>query len=196
MQNWTRPRVTLAALALAALALTAAPAAAQSVTYGILAGASLSDFSNADVPTSTSAGFAGGFYAGVPLKTSLVLEPELLYTNKGANITGTSTTANLNYIEIPVLVRYNFNPDGGPFAYAGPYVGFNIDCNTTTPIATINCSDASVNANTVFGGAVGIGFQKWAWGFDLRYEYDFSDAVDAGPGKNSAFMVLLRLAVK
>jgi len=196
MQDRTRPHLTLAALGLAAMAAITAPAAAQSVSYGILAGASLSDFANADVPASTSAGFAGGFYAGVPLRTSLVLEPELLYTNKGANLTGSSATVNLNYIEVPVLLRYNFNPDGGPFAYAGPYVGFNIDCNTTTTVATVNCSDASVNANTVFGGALGIGFQKSAWGFDLRYEYDFSDAVDAGPGKNSAFMALLRLAVK
>ena len=42
-------------------------------------------------------------------------------------------------------------------------------------------SDALVQRpNTVFGGAIGIGFQKSAWGFDLRYEYDFTDAVDDG----------------
>jgi len=196
MQNWFRRCSTLAALALAASAATAAPASAQSVSYGILAGASFSDMMSTDFSATTSVGFAGGLYAGIPLKTSLVLEPELLYTNKGANIEGTSSTVNLNYIEVPVLLRYNFNPDGGPFAYAGPYVGFNMNCNTTTPVATADCSGTSVNANTVFGGALGIGFQKSAWGFDLRYEYDFSDAVDAGPGKNSAFMALLRLAVK
>jgi hypothetical protein len=196
MQNWIRRCSTLAVLALAATAATAAPASAQSVSYGILAGASFSDMMNTDFTATTSTGFAGGFYAGIPLKTSLVLEPELLYTNKGANIEGASATVNLNYIEIPVLLRYNFNPDGGPFAYVGPYVGFNMDCNTTTPLATVNCSDASVNANTVFGGALGVGFQKSAWGFDLRYEYDFTDAVDSGPGKNSTFMALLRLAVK
>jgi hypothetical protein len=196
MQTWIRRCSTLATIALAASAAAAAPASAQSVSYGILAGASFSDMMSTDFSATTSAGFAGGLYAGIPLGKSFTLEPELLYTNKGANVEGASATVNLNYIEIPVLARYNFTTDGGPFAYAGPYVGFNMNCNTTTTLATTNCSDASVNANTVFGGALGVGFQKSAWGFDLRYEYDFTDAVDAGPGKNSAFMALLRLAVK
>ena len=39
MQNWFRRCSTLAALALAVSATTAAPASAQSVTYGLLAGA-------------------------------------------------------------------------------------------------------------------------------------------------------------
>jgi len=196
MQTWFRRCSTLAVLTMAAAAVGAAPASAQSVTYGILAGADFTDMSSADFSATTSTGYAGGLYAGIPFGKSLVFEPELLYANKGANIEGTGTTLNLNYLEIPLLLRYNFTPDGGPFAYIGPYVAFNMDCNTTGKLDTVTCSDANVSANTTFGGAVAIGFQKSAWGFDIRYEYDFGDAVDAGPGKNSALMALLRLAVK
>jgi len=196
MLTWFRRCSSLAA---AAIALTAVPAAAQDKAppaFGFLAGADfttiLDDTSSAEFKTST--GFVAGFFANVALGRSVVLEPEFLYASKGANIEGAEVTFNLNYIEIPVLARYNFKPDGGPFAYAGPYVGFNVTCNSVVDTLPVECPD-EVQPNTVFGGAVGVGYQNARWGFDIRYEYDFSDAIKDEPGKNSAIMVLLRLVV-
>jgi hypothetical protein len=182
--------------------LTATPASAQKrATVGFLAGADFTTLTGADSLMGTDAsfrsstGFAGGFFVAIPVAKSLVVEPELLYTNKGAGIEGTGTSFNLNYIEIPVLLRYEFTPDGGPFAYAGPYIGFNVKCNTVVDTLPVPCADQQVEANTSFGGAIGVGFQKQAWGFDIRYEYDFSEAVKDESAHNSALMVLLRLTV-
>lgn len=204
MLTWFRRCSILAGLAIAATTLTVTPAAAQDKTpptFGFLAGADFTTITgvddSSDVTYKTSTGIAAGFFANIPFGSSFVLEPELLYANKGANVEGEEITANLNYIEIPVLARYNFKADGGPFAYAGPYVGFNVKCSATVDTLSVPCEelDGSPQANTVFGGAVGIGYQNAQWGFDIRYEYDFTDAIKDEKGRNSAIMVLLRLVV-
>jgi hypothetical protein len=199
MRTWLRRCSTLAGLSLAVVALTASPASAQKqASAGLLGGADFTTLtgldSNASVRSST--GFAGGFYLNFPVAKSLLIEPEVLYTNKGAGIEDTEITLNLNYIEIPVLLRYEFTPDNpGPFAYIGPYVGFNVKCNTVVDTLPVPCADDDVQANTVVGGAIGAGFQRGRWGFDIRYEYDFGDAIKQDDGKNSALMVLIRAAL-
>lgn len=197
MRTWFRRCTTLATLALTALALTATSAAAQKKTsVGFLGGADFTDISDtANTSFTSSTGFAGGFYVAIPVAKSLMVEPELFYTHKGAGLNDSDASINLNYIEIPILLRYEFTQDGGPFAYVGPYVAFNVKCNTTVDTLAVSCADDNVQANTVIGGAVGVGFQKQAWGFDIRYEYDFGDAVKQESGKNSALMILLRLAI-
>lgn len=197
MRTWFRRCTTLATLALTALALTATSAAAQKKTsVGFLGGADFTDVSNTDSASFTSStGFAGGFFVAIPVAKSLMVEPELFYANKGGGIEDSKASLNLNYIEIPVLLRYEFSQDGGPFAYVGPYVAFNVKCNTTVDTLAVSCADDDIQPNTVVGGAVGIGFQKQAWGFDIRYEYDFGEAVKEESAKNSALMILLRLAV-
>ena len=197
MRTWFRRCSTIAGLALAAVALTATSAAAQKkASVGFLAGAdftTLSDTANTSFTSST--GFAGGFYVAIPVAKSLMVEPELLYVNKGAGVDGQPFTINLNYVEIPVLLRYEFTQDGGPFAYVGPYAAFNVKCNTTVDTTAAACADDNVQTNSVIGGTVVIGFQKQAWGFDIRYDYDFGDAIKDESGKNSALMILLRVAV-
>lgn len=202
MRSWFRRCSVPAGVALAALALTSMPASAQQKPgVGFLGGAAFTTFTGVDSLGGTDAsirsstGFAGGVYVTVPVAKSVRIEPELLYVNKGAGLEGTEITYNLNYVEIPVLLRYEFTADGGPFAYAGPYVGFNVKCNTVVDTLPVPCADQGIEANTTFGGTIGVGFQRAAWGFDIRYDFGFSDAIKDEKAKNAALMVLLRVAV-
>jgi len=198
MHTWFRRSSILAGLAFSALASTASSAEAQEqVGAGFLVGASFSTLRDvdSDVEVRSSTGFGGGFYVTVPVAKSLIVEPELVYVNKGAGIESADISLNLNYIELPVLLRYQFTEDGGPFAYVGPYVGLNVTCNTTVDTVAVSCKDQGIEANTTFGGTVGVGFQRGAWGFDIRYDYGFTDAIKDEKGKNSALIVLLRAAV-
>jgi hypothetical protein len=196
MHIWFRRCSTLAALALATVSLTATPASAQkAATVGFLGGADFTTFKKSDLSVRASTGFAGGFWLGIPVAKSLEVEPELLYSNKGYGLKGTDTRVNLNYIEVPVLLRYAFTPDGGPFAFAGPYVGIKVKCNTVVDTLPVPCEDDGIQTNTVVGGAVGVGYRKEAFGFDVRYEYDFGDAIKQLKGRNNAVMVLVRVAV-
>ena len=198
MRTWFRRCSTLLGLALSAATLTATSASAQQkADAGFLAGASFATLTGTDssLSTKSSTGFGGGFYVAIPVAKSVLVEPEILYVNKGAGIDGADVTINLNYIEIPVLLRYQFTQDGGPFAYVGPYVGLNVKCNTVVDTLPVPCADQNVQANTTFGGTIGVGFRKSAWGFDVRYDYGFTDAIKDQKGKNGALMVLLRYAI-
>ena len=198
MRTWFRRCSTLAGLALIALALSATSASAQrKADVGFLGGASFTTLMGLDdsVSTQSSTGFAGGVFVGIPVAKSLLIEPELLYVNKGAGSEDSDLTLNLNYIEIPVLLRYEFKEDGGPFAYIGPYVGFVAECSTSVDTLSFKCADDNIETSTDFGGTIGVGFRKDAWGFDIRYDYGFTDAIKDEKGKNSALMVLLRVAV-
>jgi hypothetical protein len=197
MHTWFRRCPTLAGLALAATAFTATSALAQAQPKaGFLGGAAFTTLTGVDsISVRSSTGFAGGFFVAIPVAKSLMVEPELMYINKGAGIENTEVTLNLNYVEIPVLLRYEFTEGGGPFAYIGPYVGLNVKCNTVVDTVSVPCSDQNVDASTDFGGTIGVGFRKEAWGFDIRYDYGFTDAIKDEKGKNSALMVLLRVGV-
>ncbi len=161
-----------------------------------------SDFSE----TATRTGFMGGLFVTFPVGSSVVIEPEVLYSQKGTKFSGTgySETLALDYIEIPVLFRYNFKPEGGPYILAGPAVGFNITCKDTysedgQSDVKSDCSDFDVTANTTFGGIVGLGFSKGHIGLEARYDFDFGnalkvDVVDTDiEAKNGVWAILVRL---
>ena len=217
---------TLAALALGATALTAQ--AQNAKQFGIVGGVDFSSFTGngADLTSigldkGSLTGFAGGFYAAIPIGTSIMLEPEALYVGKGAKYsiseTGFSGDLNFNisYIEVPVLFRYNFQSDGGPYILAGPDVAFNISCSMSgtgdvdlgaldgeSCVTVGTAIDIPFDANSVtFGGVVGLGFQRGKLGLEGRYDFDFSQAFKDIGGtsaevKNAAWEILLRYQFK
>jgi len=214
----------LAALAFGAFALTAQAQSTKS--FGVLGGVDFASFNGSDADLSSvgfnkgsSTGFIGGFFADIPAGASLIFEPELLYVNKGAtyslNVTGASgdLSLNLDYVEIPVLLRYNFKPAGGPYVLIGPDVAFNVTCNVsgTGAVAPVldslpgkSCVDLGTMAgvpfdasSVTFGGVVGLGFQHQKFGLEGRYEFDFDDAFQSGDNiKNAVWEIMVRYSIK
>lgn len=186
---------TLASLALAATAWTAE---AQNVkSFGIVAGVDFNSISGDDFDgTESRTGFIGGFYYTLPVGASTAIEPEVLYAQKGINDAGTSLHLDNSYIQIPVLFRYNFNAEGGPYLLAGPAVGFSVSCNLKDDTDSASCDDVGIEPETAFGGVLGLGFQKNRFGLEARYDFDFGDAYKDASGKNSTFEILARIMVK
>ena len=223
----------LAALALGATAMTA-QAQAKAKTFGVVAGVDFATWTGSGsdggyldiggtgftVNKGSLTGFMGGFYADIPIGTSLAFEPELLYAGKGvkydvtaSGFAGTGTIdVGLDYISVPLLLRYNFQADGGPYGLLGPTVGFNIACNLgVSGSGDFSGSDSSIKGDdptvglaatgVTFGGVAGLGFQKGKIGLEARYDFDFVDAFDAVDGvssgvKNAAWEILLRYQFK
>lgn len=195
-------------------------------SYGLLLGVDFATFNGADANLSTvgfnkgtSTGFIGGVFADMPAGKSVSVEPEILYVNKGATYslqaTGYSGDLgfNLDYIELPVLLRYNFKSDGGPYALIGPDVAFNVSCKVSgsgdvapalDSLPGTTCVDLGTVAgvpfdatSVTFGGVVGLGYQHLKFGLEGRYEFDFSDAFQGGDNiKNGVWEVLLRYRLK
>ena len=187
------------AIALAATALTAQAQGAKQ--FGIVAGVDFANMSGSDLDGSNSSsktGFVGGLYLSMPVAARVAIEPEVLYAMKGAKFSDFDFSLSNSYIEIPVLIKYNFNNNGGPYLLAGPAVGFSISCdeNQISGSASASCSDDGLSTQTTFGGVVGLGFQKNRLGLEGRYDFDFGDAFKEINAKNNAWEILARIMIK
>jgi hypothetical protein len=97
--------------------------------FGIKGGIDLGTFGGADKPSDLKhrIGIAGGISCKIGLGAGLSLQPEVMYIQKGAvlevnTLQGIYTlnqkqTAMLDYIDIPVLVKFNF-----PIPVFSPYI--------------------------------------------------------------------------
>ena len=223
--------VRIAALATLAMTVTALPTLAQGQKeFGIVGGATFSTFTGSDAEDystdfgggdfwhqsqTSKVGFVGGVYVAIPIGSSVVIEPELLYTQKGSkydqSLSGSFSDPNYgevtyksDYLEVPVLARYNFNPSGGAYLLGGFSVGFNVSCSAEasgtlasdmqsggydpTPGCAMLSPDyylltneiwLPVKAKTTFGAVLGLGYQKGNLGIEGRYDFDLGNAYAA-----------------
>lgn len=206
---------TLAALALGAAAVTAQ---AQEKQFGLLLGANFATLNGSDYVSpgsGTRTGFVGGLFMAIPIGGgNWFIEPEVLYSMQGDTYDNSSYkgTDALDYIRIPVLVKWVANPGGkGFYAMLGPSVGFNITCNDSGDIAggggsyDEDCSEFNAKAKTVFSGDIGAGYSFGRFSIEGRYSFDWGDAIEiTGTGdpdldgtsvdvKNSVISAIVRI---
>lgn len=117
--------------AVAALALLIAPSLASAQTVGIKAGASFGDVSNSGVlpgDVGTRTGFTVGVTAFTP--GALAVGLEVLYSQRG--VTGDEEIASreLEYIDIPLLLRASLPAPISPYVYLGPQVSYELNCDS------------------------------------------------------------------
>lgn len=124
-------------------------------------------------------GFNAGVYATLPISDFIAIQPEVLFTTKGAELeydnTFSAGTGNakfkLNYIEVPLLVRVNITKNFN--VHAGGYASYlvsskvtgngDIDFNEDIDTDDLNKFDAGIAAG------VGVDFNPISIG--LRYNY-------------------------
>lgn len=138
--------------------------------------------------TKSVTGFAGGAEVQIPLGASgLILQPELLYTPKGVEFEddGVTSSINVDYVEVPVLVRFNIPAQSVmPFVFAGGAVSFEASCSVEGTDGSItvdaDCEDAGVETeSTDFGVLFGGGLAFPAGPGDIfiegRYNFGLAD---------------------
>lgn len=199
-------------LSLALLAFSGIAAHAQTATatndnhFGVKVGGSLTNFVGSDVSSSISnkIGFHGGFVANIALGDRLSVQPELLYSMKGAkdevSFGGTTfkATQTLHYIELPILLKAKFNQF---FVEAGPQAGVLFDASVKTEGGSSSATESNKDQfnEVLFGYAAGFGYQlESGLMLGLRYNGDFNNVtrgvttnnVKTQPNaRNSAFQV-------
>jgi hypothetical protein len=182
-----------------------APSSSDDNHFGIKAGASLSNFVGKDVDNSDNLfGFHAGFVANIALGDRLSVQPELLYSTKGAKAeasgggTTIKGTQSLHYVELPILVKAKFNQF---FVEAGPQAGVLVRAKSKVEGGGVDESISNKDEfNLVdFGYAAGIGYQLESGPMvGLRYNGGFTN-VDASEvvngqsiqskARNSAFQL-------
>lgn len=107
--------------------------AQQVIEYGVMTGLNIANLSGKDVPSNATskAGLLLGFAFQYYFTPIFSIEPEVLYSMRGATTFGSFKTEviTLNYIEFPVLVKYNFHLSPKDPVYANLFVGPSIALN-------------------------------------------------------------------
>jgi hypothetical protein len=150
----SRFRCSVVPLAALLLAAPVECASAQSISFGLMAGGSLSTFTgDAASDVKNYAGFIAGGFVRLSL-AGFAVQPGAYYTMKGAKSSDFSETTGektaIDYIEIPIVVRLHMGPI---YVGAGPAIGFKLGCKVTlnsgsTAGTSQDCADA-----TTFGSA-------------------------------------------
>lgn len=169
----------------ALIALGTATSAQTKITFAPEAGLNLSTVrskSNGERDDNVKPRLGGkvGGVVNFGITKHLSVQPGLFFSMKGANykytetVGGVTTTAesktNVNYLELPVNVAYQFGTGkSGLFIYAGPYVGYALSGkskykSTTGNISTENTRDITFGDNLGdvkrldVGANIGVGY--------------------------------------
>jgi hypothetical protein len=199
------------------LATAVSLTSAQKISGGLKAGINLASWHGDDVEDMTGGdlkrklGFCGGGFIAFRLGKVVILQPEVLYSQKGARQREEfldeviKVWYKLNYLEIPICIKLMIPVQGKvkPNLFLGPYFGVMI----TDPRGKVEIDGLTMEEDLegvkdtdfgmVLGGGVDIGLGKGKMVFDVRYtlglttiiEYElFEENIDL---KNNAFSFLL-----
>lgn len=161
------------------------------ITFGVKGGINYSTLTGDDVTGAESkVGLQAGALANFGLSDLISIQPEVLYSQKGAQSEDDSDSKlKLNYIDVPVLVKVNAD---GLFFEGGPQVGFLAGAKSTDGNTDV---DVKEGYNTVdFGYAVGLGYQAESGPMiGLRYNGGITNIIKDGDDdskiRNSAFQL-------
>jgi hypothetical protein len=160
-------RTSRVLLALILLAVPAA-AAAQGLTYGVKGGINLATVdAEGDDDVGYRLGLAAGGFVALPLGSRLTIQPEGLFSQKGSktDLEGVSVTLQLDYIEVPILVKYALSgePSRSFFVYGGPSIAFKVRSRATATFGDVTVETAEdehikdSDFGVVFGGGKNFG---------------------------------------
>ena len=159
--------------------------------FGIKGGFDLTTLYSSDVSTNhMKAGFDAGVFAKLPVTRGFSIQPELLYSLKGAKSTYSNFIQgsgeyrfNLGYIQLPVLAVVNLAPNFN--LHLGGYAAYLVNSN----IKDVNNNGDIVSATELNTGD----FNRWDFGlvggaaFDIenftigaRYNYGLSEIGKSG----------------
>jgi hypothetical protein len=176
-------------LVLFVFALIATVSAQAQVGIGLKVGANYSNITGDDAPDSNKRLFGGhaGLTANFPISSDnfFSVQPELLFSMKGAKNDATDADLRLYYIDVPVLARFNAAP---LFFEFGPQLSINVGDNVD-----LDGVDPDYR-RTGLGYAAGLGIATpLGVSLGLRYNGDVSKLFDEGDAKmyNDVFMLSL-----
>ncbi|HUH13719.1 MAG TPA: porin family protein [Longimicrobiales bacterium] len=184
--------------AAAALVFALTGAAEAQMTIGAKGGLNLSNIENAEVLDSNSrSAFVGGGFLRMGFLRGLTLQPELLYSSKGSDFPdegvpgGQGVEWKLDYVEIPVLARYDFPFEPfRPYLMAGPYGAFEVKCEIGDDDAVQDCDDTNFfgaerrkfDWGAIVGGGLSFGMGPGRLLLETRYGIGVQDIFDDPEG--------------
>jgi hypothetical protein len=124
------------------VSLFAGMAFAQLPSFGLKGGINMANIYGSDAGRYSSKmklGGIGGAFICLDLM-ALKLQPEVLYSQKGFkwDYAGTNVTERLDYLEIPVLLKFSFGKIVVPSIYFGPSIGVLLSAKESAQSQTVD----------------------------------------------------------
>jgi hypothetical protein len=187
---------------------------AQTTGFGLKAGVNFSNFGGDDAGTWDSrTGYSFGGFVISSFSEMFHIQPEMLYTTKGAKTTSTfgtgdrvTSTLRFGYLEIPILGKVVI-PIGNsvlqPALYAGPYMAFKLSSKLHIEGEDLDTESGyddarSTDFGLVFGGGVGLPVRENIIGVEIRYTMgltSFDDSDDNFSIKHNVLMVMVSFQI-
>lgn len=156
-------------------------------------------------------GFAGGAFLAYAFGDWFTLQPEVLYSQKGAKATQErlgeerTQTVSLDYVEIPVLAVLTIPTQSilTPKVFAGPAFGFLISAEDKREVNGVEVRREDIKdglkdyeVGIVFGGGLDVKVGPGAITTDLRYNFGVTNIADVGDSsvKNGVFSFMVGYA--
>jgi len=166
-------------------------------SFGLKGGLNFANLNNVD-GTESRTGFMAGAYVNIGVPMSPVsIQPEVLYSQLGAEDSeaGNTVKIKLDYIQVPVLAKFDFASPGpvAPNVYFGPYIGFNVNAEAEVSDGTASLSGDIKDEikDTDFGVVVGAGVDITKFNIGVRYGAGLTKVFeDDSDGKNGVFSIV------
>jgi Outer membrane protein beta-barrel domain len=176
----------VAVMCTVAMVAVASAAGAQGLGFGVKGGVILADLHEDDNGQTTPFDFRTGLVAGGfvtwPLGSRLEIQPEVLFTQKGAKVEqgGGTLTQKLDYVDVPVLASYRiFGAPGRHLAvFAGPAFGVRVRAKSSASFSggsTVEDDVSDQVARTDLAIVGGAAYHRGRLVVDGRYSWGFSD---------------------
>lgn len=139
------------------------------------------DYDDLDEFLDSRVGFSGGAFLTYGLNRQFSVQPELLYVSKGAekDLFFFSPYWSIDYLEIPVLLKFDLMPDGSvhPNLFIGPAASILLSSKIGILNESLDVGEGmkSLDFGLVFGG--GLDYKHIT--FDIRYTLGLANTIDA-----------------
>ena len=180
-------KFTFALTVVAFMLFAVSPLLAKGMTIGVKGGLNLATFNGRDEEgTTTRVGaLGGGFMCYNVTETFLGIQPELLFSMKGADVTDTDASLHFNYLEIPVLLKLRLFTEGKikPSFLIGPALGVLLSATSQSGDSSADTKQylKTLDFGIVVGASVGYEMAKNVAFIEARYEaglgtvWDYTD---------------------
>lgn len=194
-----RFRVVKALAALVPVLMVGAGQAAAQVRVGPVIGANLATVGGEDAEDFKSTmGVVFGAFASLEISPRFAIQPQVLYSMKGAKEDEFDSKLRLNYIQVPVLAQIRFPGSSSvtPYLLLGPSLGFKASCKIEVAGESIDCDDtdtevAGTDLSLIGGVGLDVGPNVT---LALRYDYGLT-RLDQGTNPDDVFNRALTFTV-
>lgn len=159
-----------------AVSFATSPAFAEGMMAGVKGGLNFANLIGDNVEEAASkTSFVGGAFLCYPLTEIFAIQPELLFTMKGAKNEDSEDDEswNINYIEIPILLKVALPTEGNvdPSLYVGPGFGFLLSSKVSNGgERDLKDETEGFDIGLIVGAGVDYQLEAGALSLEARYE--------------------------